>query len=534
MQLELTAEGGRLKGSVAIDLPAAAGLGLPGAAQAVRDRGGDEGPGALSFTDSGGNEWTLSVRRNGRVVQGLVAWRQGGPTSRSPRASRARAACAPGSRLSGEVRLERARRPRGRGRRRRPPAPRRRPRPRRPPPAPAGAGRHLGNLGRRHRGERRRPRPPVRREQGRQGQLGERGRDVLAEGLHRRPHDQRPLLLRGQRRLRRPLRVDRAGPRSTRRATARRCPASPASRATAGSARTATAAARTESRPARRPTERGARVDLAVTRGRRSWRRSRVAHPSGKPGKAGVGHVPMRYSQRGRDRAHTPRMRPLRASPGWLTGIALAAVAAVNLAGLWGIRVARQGALEEARRALLARRRRARDRARGPALRGAVRPRLPRGLAHDRAARRGGEGPVGRVAPAPGRGERAPPLPPQPRRGRPHRGARVRRPAPRARGAAGRGAGAVGLGDSRPARRARRSTRGGRASPPGCPHGEAARPLAGGVTIETEVEPASLLDPGDAGGDTPRRCELHDAQGTAPRPVPAGPARAAPGRASGR
>ena len=44
-------------------------------------------------------------------------------------------------------------------------------------------------------------------------------------------------------------------------------------------------------------------------------------------------------------------MRPLRATPGWLTIIALAAVAAVNLVGLWGIRVARQGALEEARRA---------------------------------------------------------------------------------------------------------------------------------------------------------------------------------------
>jgi signal transduction histidine kinase len=43
-------------------------------------------------------------------------------------------------------------------------------------------------------------------------------------------------------------------------------------------------------------------------------------------------------------------MRPFRA-PGWLTVIAIAAVAAVNLAGLWGIAVARQGALAEARRA---------------------------------------------------------------------------------------------------------------------------------------------------------------------------------------
>jgi signal transduction histidine kinase len=40
----------------------------------------------------------------------------------------------------------------------------------------------------------------------------------------------------------------------------------------------------------------------------------------------------------------------LGAGPGWLTLIALIAVAAVNLAGLWGIRVARQGARDEARR----------------------------------------------------------------------------------------------------------------------------------------------------------------------------------------
>jgi signal transduction histidine kinase len=43
-------------------------------------------------------------------------------------------------------------------------------------------------------------------------------------------------------------------------------------------------------------------------------------------------------------------MRPFRA-PGWLTGVAIAAVAALNLAGLWGIAVARQGAIDEARRA---------------------------------------------------------------------------------------------------------------------------------------------------------------------------------------
>ncbi len=43
-------------------------------------------------------------------------------------------------------------------------------------------------------------------------------------------------------------------------------------------------------------------------------------------------------------------VRALGSSPGWLTLIALLAVAAVNLAGFWGIRVAREGARDEARR----------------------------------------------------------------------------------------------------------------------------------------------------------------------------------------
>ena len=37
------------------------------------------------------------------------------------------------------------------------------------------------------------------------------------------------------------------------------------------------------------------------------------------------------------------------AGPGWLTLVAVLAVVAVNLAGLWGIRVARQGLRDEAR-----------------------------------------------------------------------------------------------------------------------------------------------------------------------------------------
>ena len=44
-------------------------------------------------------------------------------------------------------------------------------------------------------------------------------------------------------------------------------------------------------------------------------------------------------------------MKPLSLPTGWLTGLAIAAVLAVNVAGIWGIAVARRGALDEERRA---------------------------------------------------------------------------------------------------------------------------------------------------------------------------------------
>jgi hypothetical protein len=135
---------------VAIDLPAAADSGCPALRKRYAIADVTQGPGALSFTDSGGNEWTLSVRRNGRVLQGLLGWRQGGPDQ-----PLAEGFAGPGgvralSRLSGEVRLQRvedtqeagaagaaagatpasgAAEAAGSA------------------PAPAGGGRHLGNVG---------------------------------------------------------------------------------------------------------------------------------------------------------------------------------------------------------------------------------------------------------------------------------------------------------------------------------------------------------------------------------------------------
>ena len=210
--------------------------------------------------------------------------------------------------------------------------------------------------------------------------------------------------------------------------------------------------------------------------------------------------------------------------------------------GPLGIHVARQGALDEARRAFALDIGAKATRARGPALGGALRPRLPRRLAHDRAARRGRRGPVGRVAAAPGRGERAPPLPAQPRRGRPHRGALVRRPPARARRPPRRRAGALGLGEPHGARRGPRSTPPGRASPRGC---RTARPRArsrAASTIETEVDAASLLDPGEPrpstrrgnAGCATRRAPCSGASRRAARPAPAGRDRRARGGAGAR
>jgi signal transduction histidine kinase len=215
-------------------------------------------------------------------------------------------------------------------------------------------------------------------------------------------------------------------------------------------------------------------------------------------------------------------MKPLRASPGWLTGIALAAVAAVNLAGLWGIRVARQGALDEARRAFsldVA--------ARATALEGRL------SEVRSDLAFLGASPTVARLDEA-GRAPLAASLLRQAAEsalllflrshaevvrievrasdGRPlvHVGRRLGVPVLWV-SATPTGREGAAIDPRRPRLTAR------------LPQDEAARPLAGGVTIETEVEAASLLDPGETGGDTPRRCELRDAKGTTIGRFPPGP-----------
>jgi hypothetical protein len=108
VQLALTSEAGKLRGSVAIDLPAEQGSACPPLRKRYAIEEVAAGPTTVSFTDSGGNEWTLAVRRAGLVLQGLLAWREGGPDQPLAEGFARPDGLRPLTRLSGEVRLSRA------------------------------------------------------------------------------------------------------------------------------------------------------------------------------------------------------------------------------------------------------------------------------------------------------------------------------------------------------------------------------------------------------------------------------------------
>ncbi len=108
VRMELTSEGGALHGSLAIDLPAEAGSGCPPLRKRYAIADVASGANAVSFADSGGNEWTLSVRRSGNVLHGMLAWQQGGPEQPLAEGFTLPDGVRPASRLSGEVHLRRA------------------------------------------------------------------------------------------------------------------------------------------------------------------------------------------------------------------------------------------------------------------------------------------------------------------------------------------------------------------------------------------------------------------------------------------
>jgi hypothetical protein len=107
VRLELTSAEGQLKGSIAVDLAAEPGSGCPPLRKRYAITETMQGPGTLSFVDSGGNEWTLAVRRNATVLQGLFAWRQGGPEQPLAEGFTGPGGQRPAAHLSGEVRLRR-------------------------------------------------------------------------------------------------------------------------------------------------------------------------------------------------------------------------------------------------------------------------------------------------------------------------------------------------------------------------------------------------------------------------------------------
>lgn len=108
VRLELASEGGLVRGSVAIDLPAAAGSACPVLRKRYTIAEVSAGTGTVAFTDSGGNEWTLSLRRDGSVLVGLLAWRAGGPEQPLAEGAQTKTGVRPMTRLAGEVRLRKA------------------------------------------------------------------------------------------------------------------------------------------------------------------------------------------------------------------------------------------------------------------------------------------------------------------------------------------------------------------------------------------------------------------------------------------
>jgi hypothetical protein len=108
VRLELTSEAGTLRGTVAIDLAAEQGTGCPPLRKRYAIREVSTGPETASFTDSGGNEWTLSLRRSGTVLQGLLAWQQGGAQEPLAEGFSRPDGLRPMARLGGEVRVVRS------------------------------------------------------------------------------------------------------------------------------------------------------------------------------------------------------------------------------------------------------------------------------------------------------------------------------------------------------------------------------------------------------------------------------------------
>jgi hypothetical protein len=108
VRLELSPEEGRLRGSVAIDLPAAEGSGCPPLRKRLLVTEVVLAESAVSLTDSGGHGWDLALRGNGRALRGIMAWQQGGADEPLAEGFAFSDGEKPRSRLRGEVQLRKA------------------------------------------------------------------------------------------------------------------------------------------------------------------------------------------------------------------------------------------------------------------------------------------------------------------------------------------------------------------------------------------------------------------------------------------
>jgi hypothetical protein len=105
VRLALAVEDGRLRGSVALDLPPAEGSACPPLRKRHLVTEVVLAEGRVSLSDSGGHDWDLALTRDGRVLRGLMAWQQGGADEPLAEGFSFPDGTKPRSRLSGEVRL---------------------------------------------------------------------------------------------------------------------------------------------------------------------------------------------------------------------------------------------------------------------------------------------------------------------------------------------------------------------------------------------------------------------------------------------
>jgi len=91
---------------VAIDVAPAEGSGCPPLRKRYAIPGVHAGEGSVSFTDSGGNEWNLTLRHGEGLLKGLMAWKTGDESLAN--GFKAPSGATPLTRLSGEIKLQRA------------------------------------------------------------------------------------------------------------------------------------------------------------------------------------------------------------------------------------------------------------------------------------------------------------------------------------------------------------------------------------------------------------------------------------------